>query len=66
MTYTLSAGDAADFVTADIPRFWGAYDAGGGAGDAAAYQRRYLDSASAGLRDFIGLCTIARCRWSGW
>ena len=66
VTDTLSAGDAPHFVTADIPRFRGVYDAGGCTGDAAAFQRRYLDFASAGLRDFIGLRVIARRRWSGW
>ncbi|MDX2191976.1 MAG: DUF2268 domain-containing putative Zn-dependent protease [Gemmatimonadales bacterium] len=35
---------------ADLRRFWAAYDAGGRDGDISAYQRRYLDSASAGLR----------------
>ena len=43
----------AQFVTADIGRFWEAYDAGGSAGTASAFQSRYLDVASPGLRDFI-------------
>jgi predicted Zn-dependent protease DUF2268 len=41
------------FVTADIDRFWEAYDAGGSIGAASAFQSHYLDAASPGLRDFI-------------
>lgn len=48
------APSAATFVTSDIDRFWSAYDAGGKSGSAPAFQVHYLDSASAGLRDFIG------------
>ena len=46
------------FVTTDIPHFWAAYDAGGSNGTSAAFQREYLDAASAGLRDFIGLRSV--------
>jgi hypothetical protein len=44
---------AAEIVTSDLPRFWRAYDAGGKSGSATAFQSIYLDSASAGLRDFM-------------
>lgn len=40
----------ARFVTTDIANFWRAYDAGASAD---AFQREYLNKASAGLRDFI-------------
>lgn len=43
----------AEFVTSDIVHFWQAYDQGGAAGNADAFQRTYLDQASGGLRDFI-------------
>ncbi len=42
----------ARIVTDDLRRFWAAYDAGGREGDTMAFQTRYLDSATAGLRDF--------------
>ena len=45
----------AEIVTSDIDRFWAAYDAGGSAGSAAAFQAFYLDRASPGLADFISL-----------
>lgn len=45
----------AQLVTADVDRYWHAYDAGGRSGNTTAIQRRYLDSASAGLREFISL-----------
>jgi hypothetical protein len=57
-------GDAATdpaqavFVTSDIPHFWAAYDAGGSNGTSAPFQTEYLDRASAGLRDFIGLRSV--------
>jgi hypothetical protein len=44
----------AEFISSDILHFWQAYDQGGAAGSADAFQRIYLDQASAGLRDFIG------------
>lgn len=47
-----NAADA-QFVVADVRRFWAAYDAGGREGNASAFQTRYLDSASAGLQSFI-------------
>jgi hypothetical protein len=40
----------ARFVTTDITNFWRAYDVGASAD---AFQREYLNKASAGLRDFI-------------
>ena len=43
----------ARFVTTDIDHFWEAYDAGGSAGGTAAFQERYLNVASPGLRDFV-------------
>ena len=43
----------AQFVTSDIDHFWDAFDAGGSAGTASAFQDRYLNVGSAGLRDFI-------------
>jgi hypothetical protein len=43
------------FVTTDIPHFWAAYDAGGSAGASAPFQSEYLNQASPGLADFIGL-----------
>ena len=43
------------FVTSDIPHFWAAYDAGGSAGASAPFQTEYLNRASPGLADFIGL-----------
>jgi hypothetical protein len=46
---------ASVIVTSDLTHFWAAYDAGGKDGIASAFQQRYLDSASSGLRDFIGL-----------
>src|SRR5262245_40695612 len=46
------------FVTSDIPRFWAAFDAGGGNGSTAPFQAEYLDRASQGLRDFIGLRSL--------
>lgn len=45
----------AQLVTEDVDRYWRAYEAGGRAGSTAAFQQRYLDSATAGLQDFIGL-----------
>ncbi|MBY0492424.1 MAG: DUF2268 domain-containing protein [Gemmatimonadaceae bacterium] len=45
----------AQLVTDDVDRYWRAYDAGGKSGNSTAFQRRYLDSATAGLREFIGL-----------
>ena len=45
----------AQLVTDDVDRFWRAFEIGGRSGSASAFQQRYLDSASAGLRDFIGL-----------
>lgn len=45
----------AQLVTEDVDRYWHAYDAGGRSGNSTAVQRRYLDSASAGLREFIAL-----------
>jgi len=54
------AGEVADpaqavFVTSDIPNFWAAYDAGGSGGASGPFQTDYLNRASTGLRDFIGL-----------
>lgn len=46
-----SPGDA-QFVSSDIDHFWVAYANGGSGGDAGAFQRLYLDQASAGLNDF--------------
>jgi len=43
----------AQFVTSDLEHFWDAYDAGGRYGAATAFQSRYLDLASPGLRDFM-------------
>jgi hypothetical protein len=45
--------EIAVFVTSDIPHFWQAYDNGGAEGASAAFQGRYLNAASAGLKDFI-------------
>lgn len=45
-------------MTADVDRFWAAYDAGGKAGSAAAFQAGYLDLASSGLKDFISLRAV--------
>jgi Predicted Zn-dependent protease (DUF2268) len=45
---------AAQFVTTDLVNFWAAYDAGGSTGNAAIFQREYLDKASPGLNEFIG------------
>jgi hypothetical protein len=39
----------AQFISSDLENFWRAYDIG----DQNAYQREYLDRASAGLKDFI-------------
>jgi hypothetical protein len=44
---------AAVFVTSDLAHFWDAYDAGGKDGVVSAFQERYLNVASPGLRDFI-------------
>jgi hypothetical protein len=44
---------AAQIVTTDLAHFWAAYDAGGKNGSTAEFQSKYLDIASAGLRDFI-------------
>ena len=44
---------AAQIVTSDLANFWAAYDAGGKNGSTAEFQSKYLDVASAGLRDFI-------------
>jgi len=52
-----NAADA-QFVVEDVRRFWAAYDAGGRDGNAAVFQKRYLDSASAGLRNFIASRSI--------
>ena len=52
-----NAADA-QFVVEDVRRFWAAYDAGGRDGNAAVFQTRYLDSASAGLRNFIDTRTL--------
>jgi hypothetical protein len=41
------------FVTSDVANFWAAYDAGSKTGSASAFQSKYLDQASAGLREFI-------------
>jgi len=54
------AGEVTDpaqavFVTSDIPHFWAAYDAGGSTGASAPFQTEYLNRASPGLADFIGL-----------
>lgn len=46
------------FITEDLPRFWAAYDAGGREGSEAAFQARYLDSASAGLREMASKRSI--------
>ncbi|MFN8801702.1 MAG: hypothetical protein ACK5ZO_06025, partial [Gemmatimonas sp.] len=55
-TVEIAASPAlAQLVTEDVDRFWRAYENGGRSGSASAFQQRYLDSASAGLRDFIGL-----------
>lgn len=48
----------AQFVIDDVRRFWSAYDAGGREGNAAAFQAHYLDSATAGLRNFIASRSI--------
>ena len=50
--------EGAQFVTSDLVNFWAAYDAGGKDGSADAFQREYLDKASAGLRDFIPSRTL--------
>src|SRR6187399_3336159 len=52
-----NAADA-QFVVDDVRRFWSAYGAGGREGNAAAFQSRYLDSASAGLRTFASKRSI--------
>lgn len=49
-------------VTADMMRFWNAYDDGGRDGDVAAFQRHYIDSASTGLQDFIRLRSVTAVR----
>jgi hypothetical protein len=49
-------------VTADIQRFWHAYDDGGREGSVAAFQTHYIDSASTGLRDFIALRSVTAIR----
>jgi len=51
-TFPRHAADA-QFVVDDVRRFWSAYDAGGRVGSTAAFQARYLDSATPGLRTFI-------------
>ena len=49
---------AAQFVTSDLVNFWAAYDAGGSAGNAAVFQREYLEKASPGLNEFIARRTV--------
>jgi hypothetical protein len=48
----------ASFVTTDIGHFWAAYDAGGSNGTSGPFQTEYLDRASQGLKDFIGLRSL--------
>ena len=55
--YPRNAADA-QFVVDDVRRFWAAYDAGGRDGNATAFQKRYLDSATAGLRNFASARTV--------
>ncbi len=50
--------EATVFETSDVDQFWRAWDKGGRAGSADAFQRQYLDSASAGLREFIPLRSV--------
>jgi hypothetical protein len=52
----------AQLLTADIQRFWNAYDDGGRDGSVAAFQAHYIDSASTGLRDFISLRSVTAIR----
>src|ERR1051325_3011515 len=52
-----SGPDAARLVTADIPRFWTAFDAMTSASDTLPLRRDYLDSGTDGLKDFT------RLRW---
>jgi hypothetical protein len=42
-------------VTEDLDRFWAVWDATGGAPDAAALQKGYLDPGTQGLKDFLRL-----------
>ena len=44
---------AAQIITSDLIHFWDAYDAGGKIGSTSAFQTKYLDLASSGLKDFI-------------
>jgi len=48
----------AQFVVDDVRRFWAAYDAGGRDGNATVFQKRYLDSATSGLKNFINVRSI--------
>jgi hypothetical protein len=50
--------DRLAIVLDDLPRFWRAYDDFTRTADPAAFQRRYLDSASTGLREFIALRAV--------
>ena len=43
----------AEIVTSDLVHFWSAYDAGGKDGSSSAFQSKYLDVASDGLKDFV-------------
>jgi hypothetical protein len=44
---------AAPLITTDLVNFWDAFDNGGREGSAEAFQGRYIDRASPGLREFI-------------
>jgi hypothetical protein len=48
----------AQLITDDVDRYWRAYDAGGRSGSTAVFQSRYLDSASAGLREMIRIRSV--------
>jgi hypothetical protein len=50
--------EATVFESSDVDQFWRAWENGGRGGSADAFQRRYLDSASTGLREFIPLRSI--------
>jgi hypothetical protein len=48
----------AQLVLDDVDRFWRAWENGGRGGSPTAFQQRYLDSATAGLREFTRLRSV--------